>query len=511
MSEQSSNRDLTLGDAMGLANQALGNKQFDVALQIYRQVLQVAPNYPDALHFSGLIAFQQDRDEEAVSLIRRSLEVAPDFAGYWNNYGNVLKELGHLEEATSAYEKAVALQPDFADAHHNLGVLARERDDLEGAVAEYEKALAANPNRADTYLNLGNALEKLDRLEESAAAFQKAIDLKPDNPPAFARLGHLRFRQGRLEEAIAAVAKVINLTPEDPRSYTVLAGIFHMQGRVDEAFEVYERALAIDPTRPSTNLIYGQLLAASGRADDAKRVWQRWLELDPSNPVPRHHLQAGADETVPERSENQLIVHIFDDFAESFDKKLRTLEYKAPEFVGEAVRDIYAEPKGNLVILDAGCGTGLCGPMLRPFASRLDGVDLSGKMLEKAKARGGYDELVEAELTAFIESRKNAYDVIASADTLCYFGKLETVFAAAKESLRPGGVFIFTLEKTPAQTGAHKVTLEHTGRYTHTEEYVRAATEAAGFKLARLEGKVLRTEFLKPVHGMLVVVEKRAE
>ena len=510
MSEQTAarERDFTIGDAMALANQALRSRQFEAALQIYRQVLQVAPDYPDALHFSGLIAFQQDRDEEAVALIRRSLQVAPDFAGYWNNYGNVLKELGHLEEATSAYEKAVALQPDFADAHHNLGVLARQRDDLEGAIAEYEKALAVDANRPDTCLNLGNALEKLDRLDESASAFQRAIDLKPDNPAAFAPLGHLRFRQGRLEEAIEAVARVINLEPKDPRSYTVLAGIFHMQGRVDEAFEVYERALAIDPKSPSTNLIYGQLLAASGRADDARKVWQRWLELDPTNPIPRHHLQAGADETVPERSDNELIVHIFDDFADSFDKKLRVLEYKAPEFIGEAVRDIYGEPKGNLVILDAGCGTGLCGPMLRPYASRLDGVDLSGKMLEKAKARGGYDELVEAELTAFIASRKDAYDVIASADTLCYFGKLEGVLTAARESLRPGGRFIFTLEKTPADKGAHKVTLEHSGRYTHTEEYARSATESTGLKLVRLDAKVLRTEFLKPVHGMLVVVEK---
>jgi predicted TPR repeat methyltransferase len=167
-------------------------------------------------------------------------------------------------------------------------------------------------------------------------------------------------------------------------------------------------------------------------------------------------------------------------------------------------------PAADLHILDAGCGTGLCGPLLRPFAETLAGVDLSGKMLEKASARAVYDELHAAELTAYINESVSAYDVIASADTLCYFGKLEPVFAAAARALKPGGHFIFTVEKTASDKEAAKVTLEHTGRYTHTELYARAALEEAGFEVPRLDTVILRTELFKPVEGMLVVGTKRA-
>ncbi|NEU35571.1 methyltransferase, partial [bacterium LRH843] len=73
---------------------------------------------------------------------------------------------------------------------------------------------------------------------------------------------------------------------------------------------------------------------------------------------------------------------------------------------------------------DAGCGTGLCGPLLAPYCQRLDGVDLSPKMLEKAKSKQLYDRLSKAELTAFLNNAPDMYDVIIAADVLCYFGDL---------------------------------------------------------------------------------------
>jgi predicted TPR repeat methyltransferase len=46
-------------------------------------------------------------------------------------------------------------------------------------------------------------------------------------------------------------------------------------------------------------------------------------------------------------------------------------------------------PKGGWgCCVDLGCGTGLLGPLLRPQVHSLDGVDLSGKMVEKLAERG---------------------------------------------------------------------------------------------------------------------------
>ena len=97
------------------------------------------------------------------------------------------------------------------------------------------------------------------------------------------------------------------------------------------------------------------------------------------------------------------------------------------------------QASNDLDVLDAGCGTGLCGPLLAPYARRLVGVDLSERMLDQARARDVYDELVKGELTEYLAASAGTFDAIVSADTLVYFGPLEAVAEAAERALRPGG------------------------------------------------------------------------
>jgi predicted TPR repeat methyltransferase len=91
-------------------------------------------------------------------------------------------------------------------------------------------------------------------------------------------------------------------------------------------------------------------------------------------------------------------------------------------FKDEVSRSIFAHLYENLTILDAGCGTGLCGPVLRPFASHLIGIDISSGILEKARSRHCYDQLEKSELTVFLQAAHEVFDVVAACDTFNYFG-----------------------------------------------------------------------------------------
>ena len=124
----------------------------------------------------------------------------------------------------------------------------------------------------------------------------------------------------------------------------------------------------------------------------------------------------------------------FDHFARTFDKKLETLEYRAPELVAAEVAKAFGEPRAKLDTIDAGCGTGWCGPLLKPYARRLVGVDLSPAMLEKARGRAVYDDLIEAELTAHFEAAAaESCDLIALGRYSCLFRR----FAADLRRRRP--------------------------------------------------------------------------
>lgn len=182
------------------------------------------------------------------------------------------------------------------------------------------------------------------------------------------------------------------------------------------------------------------------------------------------------------------------------------LDYRGPGLLMDALSGALPPPAAALDVLDAGCGTGLCGPLLRPFARNLTGVDLAPAMLARAAGCKAYDHLIIAELTAYLNGRPEAYDVIVSADTLCYFGALEPVFQAAARALRPGGHFAFTLEDAGSESSGWQLNLH--GRYAHTRSYVEAALDTAGLAVHSILPVVLRSEGKHPVKGHVVVAVK---
>ena len=127
-------------------------------------------------------------------------------------------------------------------------------------------------------------------------------------------------------------------------------------------------------------------------------------------------------------------------------------------------------------------------------------------MLLRAKSTGCYDALEEAELTGFIGSCKNAYDVIVSADTLCYFGDLQEVMVAAAKAVRPGGFFIFTIERGEEgdDTMPADFRINPSGRYCHKESYVNRIVVEAGMQLRSVTHETLRQEMALPVFGLVV-------
>ena len=183
-------------------------------------------------------------------------------------------------------------------------------------------------------------------------------------------------------------------------------------------------------------------------------------------------LAACSGHDVPPRASDAYVEETFDSFAASFDSKLAQLSYRAPALVAQMLAESDVEASKSLDVLDAGCGTGLCGPLIAPYARRLVGVDLSEPMIAQARARNVYDELVKQELTAYLGDSTEEFDVIVSADTLVYFGLLEDVAAAAANALRPGGRLVFTVEELNGAGSDAGYTISPTGRYRHARPYV---------------------------------------
>lgn len=281
---------------------------------IYRKM----PNNPDALHLRGVLAHQQNRNEQAIELINKAVRAQPSNAAYyysldtayralgrldevtacyqrllehapenpvvWNRLGNAIKDQGMPVEAVTCYQNALALKPDFAEAYNNLGIVLAEHGELEPAVECYRHALELDSTDAAVHANLGIALRKQRKLDEAAQCHRKAIELKPDFAAAHTNLGNALQDQNRTEEAVACFERAIALQPNDPVCLVNLGnGLMEME-RLDEAAARFENALALKPDFPEAHAQLAACLARKGKTVDAALRFLKAIELKPDFP-----------------------------------------------------------------------------------------------------------------------------------------------------------------------------------------------------------------------------------
>lgn len=414
-----------------------------------------------------------------------------------------LHRAGRVDGAERLYRTALARDPANPDALHFLGLLTHQRGDTAAAIELIERATRQAPGYADAHNNLGNLLRIAGRFEDAERAYRRAIALRPDDVSAHSNLGAALKARGRLDEAEATLRRALALDDRHVPALTNMGHLLTRRGRPREALGHYRAAVAFDPAHPDGPRLLGSAYLAVGEIDKAREVYRDWLAKEPGHPVAQHLFAACAGEGTPDRAADEFVRTTFDGMADRFDEHLANLEYRAPALVAAAFARAWGEPRGDLAVLDAGCGTGLCAPLLRPYARTLIGVDLSPGMLRRAAQRRLYDRLVEGELTGALRAQSRAQDAIVSADTLCYFGRLDEVLAAASGALRPRGRLIFTVEQCGEDVGAG-YRLEPHGRYAHTEAYVRAALAGAGLEARSIAADALRNEVGRPVAGLVV-------
>jgi predicted TPR repeat methyltransferase len=409
----------------------------------------------------------------AADIYRAILEQVPDHADAMHYAGVAAHQQGRSEEAAALIERSLTLAPGQADWNSNLGIVRKAQGKLDAAVAAFRRAIVLDPAHVNAHNNLGVLLRAQGHQAESEEAYRAAIAIDPDHQDVHQNLGILFYGQRRMKEAVACFCKVITLDPKHAQALRLLAMAHCVIGEFGKAIEICER----------------------------------WLRAEPESPLARHTLAACSGRNVPARASDAYVEAVFDGFAASFDAKLAQLMYRAPKLVAAMLAESGVDAHKTLDVLDAGCGTGLCGPLLAPYARRLVGVDLSGKMLDQARERGAYDELVKGELTHHLECSPDAFDVIVSADTLVYFGALEDVITAAAAALRPDGCFVFTVEELVNGAAGVEYCLRPHGRYNHARGYVERLLARAGLR-AVIATAELRLEAGVPVDGLVVRAEK---
>ena len=414
-----------------------------------------------------------------------------------------------MDEAATQYRRALAVKPD-AMAHYNLGNVLTAQGKLDEAVAQYRHALAFEPTSADTLNNLGRVLESQGQRDEALEIYRRALALAPDNADVHNNLGALFWQQGRYDEAASHYRQALTLKPAFLDAYNNLAHVLKKQDKLAEAFACLEHALTLDPEHEGVQLNLCATLYELSLTDRAAAASEsaRLLATHGHRPLIRRGLSGLVSTGVDERHDSDYARAVFDHFSNTFDKTLTELGY-SPAALAQAL-EIDLQQGPVLDILDAGCGTGMCGALFKPVARSLVGVDVSQRMLDKARALSIYDRLENGDAADFMVGSADAFDLVVLADVLAYVGNLTRLLRAAHQALRRNGRVAVSAENLDREGQADGYRLWPSGRYKHSRRYLEDAFRDAGFVIGKMIESELRREAGNMIEAWIVVAEKPA-
>ena len=321
----------------------------------------------------------------------------------------------NVPQAEQDLDKIISLYPQDSEAWDDRGVIFQWQKNYMEAAQHHLKA--AELQVRDGYLlNLAIALSHLGQKAQAEKLYGDILMINPKNTRAMVNLGIACDDHGEFNKAESYFAQAHEAGDTSFELCMAYGNVCRHLDRAAEAIEWYQKALLDKPNHPSAQFL---LAALKGENPDAP---------------PASHIS-----------------ELFDSYADHFDNNLvGTLNYRGPELLLTAVKSELEKrqnEKGELTGLDLGAGTGLFGKLLRPYLKTSIGLDLSARMLAKAQEQKIYDQIICTDITKGMTSFPDqSFDLISAADVFVYSGKLEDIFSAINRTLKPGGLFVYSVE-----------------------------------------------------------------
>jgi predicted TPR repeat methyltransferase len=408
---------------------------------------------------------------------------------------------------------------EAAKQHFLQGLAQMQAGESAAAERSFEASLKCVPGRVSTLTNLGAVRVSLGKYTEALAVLEEAVNVDANNAPAWGYQGQALLALKRPAQALPCLARAVALEPRNLMMWLLRSEAELALDQRLEALVSLDAALAISPMAAQAWSNRGMLLRDLNRLNDAATSFERAIETGGDAQLNVYYL-ASLQGTTPANAPRAYVENLFDSYADDFAGHLvQGLNYHGHERL--VARLSQRHPARFASVLEVGCGTGLCGALIRPLADRLHGLDISGAMVEKARLANIYDGLTHADALDFLRSAANdaaaqKFDLILAADVFNYVGELQPIFAASRAAMQPGGTLCFTVELLSGQSvenaesagSATDMQLLPSLRYAHSEAYVRRAAEASGLAVDEIVPAPIREDQGVPIAGLLVFLSR---
>ena len=486
-------------------------QKYDAAINAYQNVLRLAPDTKEAYNNMGAIYEKQGLRNKALGCYQKAIELDSSYMDALVNYAVLQDDIQTLENLAKKYKnealpfyhlalyafdkqnysKALdnALIADsLAEAPEIKNLVAQcylNQNDNENALKFFHQLLLSDKKNVDALINCGI-------LENDEDYFKKAISLYPKNYKAHLAYADFLYKNDRTIEAIEMYHQALLLNADDAALSNNVALILKDLGDEQGALDLMLNAFMKSPENMdiSVNIAETLVLLYQKNPAEAKRIAKLWHNMANDNVFATKTLNAF--ENIPSFNDKEYAKALFDEFADVYDATMQKINYA----VFEKIKALHVNTEGK--ILDLGCATGIGAVKLKSLKSVWTGVDISSRMLQKAKKTGLYQQLIQADAIDFLQKNREQFDVIFCLDVIEYVQNLA-------DFLTPdaGKLLILSFEKAPDSVLTWR--LSPFGRYQHNPSYIKEILSKNGYKNIDIHALMLRKENGKDVDGFLAL------
>ena len=533
--------------------QAHNAGDLSAAEQLYQETLAIKPEHPEANHNIGVVLVAKNELDKALAFFKFALDNSPNVSLFWASYIDTLIKLERIGESKTlvkavkkagiSCDKIEALSQHLDVKHQDPGP--KDSEDINKLIEQqkFDDAIKACLSLTETYpssallnINLGQCYFELGQIESAIESYEKAIEIRPQWAVGFVMLGQIHSAQGNPDQAIENLKKAIAIEPECAEIHLNMGNVLQARGNLTEAIKSYQitlnikldhaeayhnmgtalnamgdyekainsykQAIKINPLSSSSYHNLGLLQEANDNPAEAIENFKEVVRLDPDNLRAKHLLSAltgQQTESVPD----VYVEGLFDSYAAQFDQSLvEQLKYNVPKLIAELLLKYQSvAPLGS--IMDLGCGTGLAGVELKDFCQEIEGIDLSKKMLAKAKQKNVYSKLNHTGIIEYLADAPLDFDLFLSTDVFVYVGELSEVFRLIKSRNKRHGRLAFSTEHTEKAD----FFLEASGRYSHSKNYIDSLCDKFDYQLLNFSTIDLRKSGSEFITGGLYLLE----
>ena len=476
-------------------------KQAGNLKQSLKRLQRITRSHPQQItaHINLAAGFIKNQEHDKANkildnLINQDLKIANIY------YHKALIDLhnNNSNDALIWLEKTLSLEPNHLPAIKQMAKTLHHLKKHALAKTHYQNALGLNPTDAEFKHFAAVNLLALEEQESALILLLEAYALNPSMQDINHNLASIYLTQGEFKNAVHHWLREHEIAPTTDTLYNIGVSYQYLN-RLDDARSYLQEALKQDPRHLGALINLGANALQCFDHPLAIGYYQRAIALSPSDQSILHVLNALQGKQ-QDKTPTDYTQGLFDQYANHYDDHLmKVLNYQVPNLMLRMINEYTQRQKLN--ILDAGCGTGLMGEVLKPLSAHLTGVDLSARMIAKAQEKGIYDCLIQGNIT---DVNNGPYDAIILADVMPYIGNPTDLFEWAFHQLKDNGLLCFSFELSEEP----KWHLQKTARFSHNSDFMVNTLILKQFQIQELLPCKLRKQLGESLSGMMIAATK---